>query len=280
MSDSSYVKQKASKWTPFVFIALLICAQTVNAENCTAEHFQETAKVTHVYDGDTIKLADGRKLRLIGVNTPERGRDGQKDQPFYLSAKNQLQQIIKNNQNQLNIVLGKEKHDRYKRLLAHIFTTNGENISATLLKKGLGFSIAIPPNIQFLKCYKKAEREAQNHKRGIWGHPFSKTIKVSSISKSTSPKSILGFQRVTGTVQRVDESRSSFWLNLNKNFALRVLKKDLPYFKKFHPKTLLNQRLTAQGWIYQKIVNSVCLCAIRHRYKYIILTEYTSTVTL
>ena len=248
MSDSSYVQQKASKWTLFVFIALSICLPTiVSADNCAAQLFHETVNIAHIYDGDTIRLTDGRKLRLIGINTPERGRDGNKDQPFYLSAKKQLQQIVKNNQNQLKIVLGKEKHDRYKRLLAHIFTLNGKNISATLLRNGQGFSITIPPNIRFLSCYKNAEKEAQDHKRGIWNHPFSNAIKASSISKSTQ-----GFQRVTGSVQRIGESRSSFWLNLDTNFAIRILKKDLPYFNSVHPKTLLHRHLTVRGWVYKK----------------------------
>ncbi|MCK4864836.1 MAG: thermonuclease family protein [Gammaproteobacteria bacterium] len=248
MSGSSQVHQKASKWTLFVFIALSICLPAkVSADTCAAQLFHETVNVSHIYDGDTIRLTDGRKLRLIGINTPERGRDGNKDQPFYLSAKKQLQQIVKNNKNQLKIVLGKEKNDRYKRLLAHVFTINGKNISATLLRNGQGFSITIPPNIRFLNCYKNAEKEAQNNKRGIWNHAFSKPIRASSISNST-----LGFQRASGTVKRIGKSRSSFWLNLDANFAIRILKKDLPYFNSVHPKTLLHHHLTVRGWVYKK----------------------------
>ena len=247
MANSSHVKQKASKWTPFVFLALAIFTSSVYATNCTAPQSHETVKVSHVYDGDTVKLVDGRKLRLIGINTPERGRDGKKDQPFYRQAKNQLQQIIKNNNSQLNIVIGKEKHDRYKRLLAHPFTLSGENISVILLKKGMGFSITIPPNLQFTDCYLNAEKTALQSNRGIWGHPFSHAITADSISKNAR-----GFYQVKGTVQRIGESRSSFWLNLNKHFALRIMKKDLPYFTAFHPKELLNRQLVARGWIYQQ----------------------------
>jgi endonuclease YncB( thermonuclease family) len=249
MSDILYVKQKASKWTRFGVMTLSICAPTIYANNCTTEakHFKETVKVAHIYDGDTIKLTDGRKVRLIGINTPERGRNGNKDQPFYLSAKNQLQKIIKNNHHQLNIVLGNEKHDRYQRLLAHIFTPDGKNISATLLKKGLGFSITVPPNLKFHACYKNAETDAQKNKRGIWSHSFSNPIQAPSISKNT-----LGFQRVTGTVKRVGESHSSYWLNLDTNFALRIQKKHLKYFTSYHPKSLIKKRLIARGWIYQQ----------------------------
>lgn len=31
----------------------------------------ETAQLKHVYDGDTIKLKDGRHVRVLGINTPE-----------------------------------------------------------------------------------------------------------------------------------------------------------------------------------------------------------------
>lgn len=257
MSDSSYIKQKASRWTPFVFITLLLSTATASANNCSSKQFDETVTVTQVFDGDTIKLADGRKLRLIGINTPERGHDGNKEQPFYLEAKNQLQQIVKNNHFRLNIVLGQDKHDRYKRLLADVFTRDGQNISATLLKKGFGYYIAIPPNIKFLECHIKSEIEAQKFKRGIWAHSFSKTITASSVSKS-----LLGFQRVSGTVQRIAESTSSFWLNLDKKFALRIQKKHLDSFTDYHPNSLIKKRLIARGWIYQQ--NNEYRMSIKH----------------
>ncbi len=250
MLNHSYVKQKASKWTPFVFLALAIFTRPLYADNCVVKPFHETVQVAHVYDGDTIKLVDGRKLRLIGINTPERGRDGKQNEPFYQAAKNQLQQIIKKNKNKIKIVFGKDKQDQYRRFLTHIFSMDNENIAATLIRNGMGYTIAIPPNIQLLSCYQNAEREAQKHKRGIWGHNYSEVIPVDVLEKSAR-----GFFRVSGTVERIGESRSSFWLNLNSKsgikFALKVLKKDLQYFTRYHPKELLNRKLIARGWIYQ-----------------------------
>lgn len=245
-----YVKQKASNWTLFAFIALSFFNTPLYADICAAKQQLETVKVAHVYDGDTVKLADGRKLRLIGINTPERGRDDNADEPFYAEAKKQLQQIIQKNNHQIKIVLGEDKHDRYKRWLAHIFSMDNANITASLLRNGMGFSVSIPPNIQLLNCYKNAEQEAKKYKRGIWGHSYSHAINVASLKKSAR-----GFHRIKGIVDRIGESRSSFWLNLNSKskvkFALRILKKDLPYFTKLHPKNLINHQLIASGWIYE-----------------------------
>jgi micrococcal nuclease len=250
MIQYSGLKQKASRWAPFVFITLFIFSPSIYANNCSVKQTNETVKVANVYDGDTIKLIDGRKLRLIGINTPERGRKGKKNEPFYAEAKNQLQNIIKNNNSMVKIVLGKQKHDHYKRLLAHIFTQDNKNITAVLIKKGLGFTIAIPPNIQFLSCYQKAEKEAKIAKRGIWNHNFSRAINADKLNKSAS-----GFFRIKGTVLRVGESRTSFWLNLNTKsnakFALRIQKKDLPHFTQYHPEDLINKNIIARGWVYK-----------------------------
>lgn len=248
----SYVKQKASNWTLFAFIALALFATSndVYANKCTLSLFDETAKVTHVYDGDTIKLNDGRKLRLIGINTPERGRDGRNDEPFYAEAKQQLQKILDKNNQQIKIAFGNDKRDRYKRYLAHIFTLDNKNITAMLLKKGLGLTIAIPPNVQLLNCYQNAERKAKTSNLGIWELPQSSSIDITSLNKTAR-----GFHRVSGKIDRIGESRSSFWLNMNSKqgtkFALRILKKNLSYFNKYHPKSLLNKKLIARGWIYE-----------------------------
>lgn len=244
------VKQKASNRTLFAFIAFVFFSAPLSANNCSVKQFHETAQVAHVYDGDTVKLVDGRKIRLIGINTPERGRDNQQDDPFYLEAKIQLKEIIRKNNNQIKIAYGKDKYDRYKRLLAHIFTSDDKNITATLIKKGMGFTIAVPPNIHLLNCYQDAEADAQKNKRGIWNHQFSRAINTTSLNKSAR-----GFHLVKGTVDRIGESRSSFWLNLNSksgvNFALRILKKDISYFNQLHPKNLIKHQLTARGWIYE-----------------------------
>ena len=245
-----YVKQKASNWTLFAFLALSFFSPSIFADNCVVKQFHETVKVAQVYDGDTLKLMDGRKLRLIGINTPERGHDGKQDEPYYLEARNLLKKIIQQNHDQIKIVFGIDKYDRHKRILADIFTMNNENITATLIKKGMGFAIAISPNVQLLDCYQQAEQEAQKTKRGIWGHKYSQVINVTSLKKSAR-----GFHLVKGKVDRIGESRSSLWLNLNSKegarFALRVNKKDIKYFTQTHPKNLINHIVTARGWIYE-----------------------------
>ncbi|MGV6807200.1 MAG: thermonuclease family protein, partial [bacterium] len=40
----------------------------------------EPVAVSRVIDGDTLHLVDGRRVRLIGVNTPEMGHGDEPDQ--------------------------------------------------------------------------------------------------------------------------------------------------------------------------------------------------------
>lgn len=249
MFGNQQIQRKAPNWVPFVFVlGIFIFSLQVFASECSTPNLPEKIiEVSKVYDGDTIKLEDGRKLRLIGINTPERGRDGAANQPFYDEAKSFLQKTLAAQQYKIKIISGKDKRDRYKRQLAHIFTPEGKNINAALIKNGLAFHITVPPNFQFQNCYKKAELTAQKTKKAIWSHRFSQALPAHSISDKQR-----GFQLVTGTVQRVGESRSSFWLNLDKHFALRVMKKDIVHFKSFHPKSLLKQRITVRGWIYKR----------------------------
>jgi micrococcal nuclease len=48
----------------------------------------ETATVAQVVDGDTVELTDGRRVRYIGINTPER------DQPYYQEATEANRQLV------------------------------------------------------------------------------------------------------------------------------------------------------------------------------------------
>ena len=248
------VSQKVSNWTPFVVIGLgllasLLFSSSIYADNCALQQSAEKVDVDYIYDGDTLRLTDKRKIRLIGINTPEHGRGGKQDEPFYIEAKTQLKKYIQQNHHKIKIVLGKKTRDRYKRNLAHLFSTNNQNITEQLLKQGLGFVITISPNLQYLDCYIKAEEYARKRKLGIWNHSYSKAIQTKDLKHSQR-----GFHRIRGTVIRISESKSSYWLNLdtktNHPFAIRLAKKDLKYFKTFHPKDLLKQRITARGWIY------------------------------
>jgi endonuclease YncB( thermonuclease family) len=70
-------------------------------------------KVVRVIDGDTIELENGQKVRLIGIDTPERGCPG------YQEAKKNMQDLVLAKRIIL-VTDGKQDTDRYGRLLRYV----------------------------------------------------------------------------------------------------------------------------------------------------------------
>lgn len=88
---------------------------------------QERFLVTSVTDGDTIKIGN-QTIRLLGINTPEKG------EPYYLEAKEYLSSLILGKEIQLKF--GNEKYDKYGRILAYIYL-NKTLINLKLIEQGL-----------------------------------------------------------------------------------------------------------------------------------------------
>ncbi len=194
-------------------------------------------------DGDTVILADGRHLRFIGLNTPERAHKARPAEPLAGTATRRLQQLLANDA-RLRLRVGREPRDHYGRLLAHPFLVDGRNLTALLLREGLGFQIVVPPNLGYLDCYRAAEREARQARRGVWADPWFRPRPAAALTPADT-----GFHRVTGTVTRVGESRRAWWLNLGRGFALRILKRDSHYFATPLP-AFAGRTLTVRGWVY------------------------------
>ena len=88
----------------------------------------ETAVVERVIDGDTIVIDNKTSVRLLGINSPERG------EPYYNEAKEFLEMIVLNKTVELKF--GKDKYDMYHRILAYVFL-RGENVNLELVDEGL-----------------------------------------------------------------------------------------------------------------------------------------------
>lgn len=97
-----------------------------------------TGKCTYVTDGDTIEVDGLGKIRLVGVNTPERGETG------YICSKRFVQKLCLDKEVSLDIDDSKNT-DRYGRYLA-VVIVDGKNLNEMLLKEGLAEIMYIPPS--------------------------------------------------------------------------------------------------------------------------------------
>ena len=135
--------------------------------------------VSRVVDGDTIVLSDGRKVRLIGIDTPE----------VYYSEKllrdsKKSGQDIKTIQGlgrrasvfTKDLCLGKkvrleydvDRYDRYKRTLAYIYLEDGTFVNAKIMQEGFAQVMTVAPNVKYADLFIRLQKEAREANRGLW----------------------------------------------------------------------------------------------------------------
>lgn len=127
-------------------------------------------KVKRVIDGDTIELANGERVRYIGIDTPEiyppRG-------PEYYSkeAKEANRTLVEGKRVRLEFDV--ENRDKYGRLLAYVFVDT-IFVNAELLRLGYAKVYFVPPNVRYRALFIKLETEARSAGRGLWAEGLSK----------------------------------------------------------------------------------------------------------
>lgn len=242
------VRQRTAPVCVLILLLLLGLAQPSSAASgCAADRIDDRARVSLAQDGDTLLLADGRRLRLIGINTPELGRDGRRPEPGALAARDRLRQILFASGQQVQLRFDRERHDRYGRLLAHAFLADGQNLTELLLSGGAGAQLVVPPNTWQADCYRAAADTARSARRGVWALPTHQPRPAESLDLRTE-----GFHVISGRVTHVSQSASAVWVNLAGDFALRIEREDLPQFQSIDLDGLAGSDIEAQGWIYAR----------------------------
>lgn len=210
----------------------------------TASAQTETAQVRHVLDGDSFILADGRQARLIGVNAPELGKDGAPGQPLAKQARNRLSRLIKGQA--LTLTHGREPKDHYGRWLVHARLADGASVEEILLREGLAWAIAIPPNVDRLDRLLKAENEARAAGHGVWGEAAYAPKPASGLTEKDT-----GFRFIEGTVQRHARGKHVIYFDLAPRVALVVPHQEWKKYFEGKPTDLVGRTVIARGWLTQ-----------------------------
>ncbi len=137
-------------------------------------------KVKRVIDGDTFELENGEKVRLLGIDTPEKRNSKKMDNDVERSKKDK--NTIKKlgglaSQYTDNALKGKyvklipdstnSDRDRYSRLLRYAYLENGEFFNLKIIQDGFAYAYTRYPII-YLEEFRTAEREARENKKGLW----------------------------------------------------------------------------------------------------------------
>ena len=197
--------------------------------------------VKTVYDGDTVLLEDGRKIRLLGINTPEvQHRDkladaGGEEAKVWLI--NKLQQA------KVRLEIDFERTDKYGRTLAHLFTEKKEHINLSLVKAGLATTSIYPPNLLYINELLAAENKAEQEKLGIWRRPEYAAIPVNNLTEAGHP----GWSRLVGKVMTLRNTSNSLYLVFSSRFEARIERKWLSLFP--HINGCLGKTVEVRGWL-------------------------------
>lgn len=199
--------------------------------------------VQRVVDGDTVRLSDGRSVRMIGLNTPELGKQGRSDEPFAVAARKRLEALVAASEGRVGVLPGKESKDHYGRTLAHLYGADGVNLEAQMLAEGLGFQVAVAPNVDLVTCQQAAEHSARQAGLGVWRQ--SPVLKAEQINAS-------GFAVVSGRVSKVQRNRGGVWIELQDSLVLRVAPNLLGQFDVAALERLKGKQIEARGWVVDR----------------------------
>ncbi len=200
-------------------------------------------RVESVVDGDTLRLSSGESLRLIGVNTPEIGRDGSRDEVLAQSARRALASMAAPGH---DILLGpaQDGRDRYGRLLAYAYDSQGRSLSGQLLAKGLGFHVAVSPNVQLADCLSRQELKARNAQLGVWSESAFAFKPVSRLVTGEG-----GFTLIRDRVSRVSFKDNGWWVQLGGKLGVKIAGPDQKFFSRKELRNLEGKWVETRGWV-------------------------------
>ncbi len=134
-----------------------------------ARHGTATAYVKKVFDGDTILAVikgKKRKVRLLGIDTPEKDGPYTREEPFGKEATRRAVRLVE--EKTVTLVFGeKRKKDRFGRLLAYVLLPNGKSLNEILLNEGLA-EVYRNGKHPLKKRYRQIAKEAQKRCKGLW----------------------------------------------------------------------------------------------------------------
>jgi endonuclease YncB( thermonuclease family) len=214
---------------------------SATATACELRAGAEQVRWSLVHDGDTLTLADGRRVRVIGINTPEVADSGP-GEPFADEATRAVRAYLSGSSTVL-LLPGAAHRDRYGRLLAHVFRPDGGSLAAELLRRGLAWHVAVPPNLGYLDCYQGAQRVARTAARGVWSQEY--------LSSDHARRLQSGFRVLRAGIQRV-VFKGNWWLETDAGFALRIQSSDQSWFERSAVASWQGASVEVRGWMVNR----------------------------
>jgi len=150
------------KWiSVWIVVFLFVVCASMAAKSA------DIVRVIRVVDGDTIVITGGKKVRLLGVDTPELHHPKKPVQCFALEAKKYTQVRVEGKP--VRLTYEGPRKDRYGRILAWLWYGKDYSrlLNADIIRDGYGFSYRKYPTSR-LQQFNRLEAQARKAGRGLW----------------------------------------------------------------------------------------------------------------
>jgi micrococcal nuclease len=196
-------------------LLLILAAVAANAKPRLPEFTPgEAIAIAAVRDGATLRLADGRELRLVGIEAPA--------EKFAAAAaaraKAALEKLV--TRPPLEARYGETRIDRHGSVLAHLFA-GGRWVERELVQRGLARVHGSADNRLGLALLLASEASARQARRGLWARSYYAVRSAGDAARYAG-----SFQIVEGTVVDTASVGGTVYLNFGPDwhtaFSLRI----------------------------------------------------------
>lgn len=117
--------------------------------------------VSRIVDGDTFYCTDGRKVRLIGIDSPElrQGESGR-------GAREALGHLLHGG-GPVQLESDVSRRDRWGRTLAYAWS-GGRLVNEAMVREGWAVLYTVPPDVKYARRLERAQNDARARRRGLW----------------------------------------------------------------------------------------------------------------
>lgn len=174
----------------------------------------DVGRVVAVSDGDTLTLADGRVVRLVGIMVPKLplDREGMTAWPWAEASKAGLEALALGKDVQL--WAGETPSDRHGRVLAHLERTeDGLWLQGEMLLRGLARVYSFSDNRAATIAMYRLEARARGAESGLWSHPRYRVVLAENAERM-----VRDFALIEGRVRKVADVRGRIYLNFGEDW--------------------------------------------------------------
>lgn len=127
--------------------------------------------VVKVVDGDTIDVSingETKRLRLIGINTPETVDPRTAVQCFGKEASDKAKELLTGKKVSLEADSTQGELDKYSRLLRYVFLEDGTNFNLYMIREGYAYEYTYSTPYKYQTEFKAAQVYAKANNKGLW----------------------------------------------------------------------------------------------------------------